>query len=268
MRISDIVTESWPGLEVSTTLTLDDFLKIFRNKSHPHNIFVTNALFQKGRQIYRGFDPDDSKHIRFININKTPVRQSANTSNYYTWWIDGISKKWADFPNRSNSFICSTDKYSAEGYGTSHLMIPVNTTIVGECPSHDFWESFRMNNPSDINDLILRIFNYFKLSPNDVESFKNALSIVTKPGAITAENIHQFFPSKEKMIYYEEPLSLLKDNNYNLIRLLDSVYDPKVYGFKSKTWPTAALTPAREVWFSADCYAVPMYLLDNVRWNN
>ena len=91
----------------------------------------------------------------FIDPSKSE-RKSANTSNFYTLWIDN-SKKWADYPKRSKSLICTTQAQTAAGYGTSYMMIPYDGAKIGVCPSYDMWESF----PNAMSDVGLYTLNEF-----------------------------------------------------------------------------------------------------------
>lgn len=68
-------------------------------------------------------------------------RVSANTENYYTWWLDN-NPTWKGYPKRSKSLICSTDRNYAAYFGYLYLIIPSDKANIGICSKFDLWESF------------------------------------------------------------------------------------------------------------------------------
>lgn len=73
------------------------------------------------------------------------TRNSANTSNHYTVWMDN-DPAWGEFPKRSSSIICSTSR-NVEGYGSlsggkNYSVWPIEPGArFGVCPDYDIWNS-------------------------------------------------------------------------------------------------------------------------------
>lgn len=68
-------------------------------------------------------------------------RESANTSNLYTWLID-IMPSWKNFPKRSKSIVCTTQAHGGKGYGVVYAVVPFDNARIGVCSAGDFWASF------------------------------------------------------------------------------------------------------------------------------
>lgn len=88
--------------------------------------------------IYRGMN--NLKLLSLTNSNDFD-RRSANTSNYYSWWIDN-NPTWKDYPKRSKSLICSTSVHQADRFGDVSLVIPSDSNKIGICSAEDLWYSF------------------------------------------------------------------------------------------------------------------------------
>jgi hypothetical protein len=95
--------------------------------------------YKKGIVIYRGVEMDVS--YTFVDPKSGKPRRSANTSNYYTL-INDNSPLWKQYPKRSESLICTTNKFTPEGYGTSYIVLPYDNAKIGVCSESDYWDSF------------------------------------------------------------------------------------------------------------------------------
>ena len=116
-----------------------------------------NSIYKiNSTPLYRGVDKQLQLQIGDTNIGAP--RKSANTKNYYTLWVDN-SPMWKDFPKRSRSFICTTDKEYASSFGEIYLVIPFDNAQIGICPSGDFWFSFE--GTSDLSRLNITIDGIF-----------------------------------------------------------------------------------------------------------
>ena len=71
-------------------------------------------------------------------------RQSANTTNEYTTFIDN-DPSWSKFPKRSKSIICGTRENLSymRDFGEIHMVFPKDRAKFGVCSDFDFWTSFK-----------------------------------------------------------------------------------------------------------------------------
>lgn len=131
--------------------------------------------------IYRG--TQHSGDFLYGSGSDFAPRESANTDNYYTWWIDN-RPEWSKFPKRSLSFICADTKRNAGSYGEVYGVIPFDSTKVGICNSVDMWSSF------------LNLKNMHV----DADDFNRFLSVV--------------FGKGKKPKSYQELITILKNNTH------------------------------------------------------
>lgn len=77
----------------------------------------------------------------------TGIRQSQNTTNYYTELMDH-SPYFNGWPKRSRSLICTTDYHCTVSYtgtgvaGATYALFPARGSRVAICPDDDIWETF------------------------------------------------------------------------------------------------------------------------------
>lgn len=116
-------------------------------------------LYKTAKQgMWRGSMQRDMGRYLYINP-KQHVRWSANTANYYTWWIEH-SKRWSKYPKRHQSMI-GTTTYDSAYAGGKYLVLPYNGSYIGVCPRDDFWPSFSNTNPtSDLNDFNIGLIDF------------------------------------------------------------------------------------------------------------
>ncbi len=96
---------------------------------------------KKGNIIYRGLQSDSGSLL--VDPMKGKPRKSAYVgSNYYTLLLDNLSS-WKQYPKRSKSIICTTDKHKAEDYGSAYIVLPKDGSKIGVCPDDDIFTSFK-----------------------------------------------------------------------------------------------------------------------------
>ena len=100
------------------------------------------AFLKNGKGIWRGMRLNDGEFAVFAQPS-TGKRRSENTYNFYTLFIDE-NPEWAEYPKRSNSFICSTSIDRAQAYGRLRgkrtcLILPKNGSKIGVVPANDIW---------------------------------------------------------------------------------------------------------------------------------
>jgi len=271
MFINEINEGEWPlndNSAITKTTIGDKFVTMASNPKHPHYKFIQSALFGQNKQIYRGMDFKimDANSIHLINPNKVKARLSANTENYYTWWIDDISNKWKKFPKRSMSFICTNNINIASEYGYVYLMIPIKQTMVGICPKGDFWISFQNDfDPNDVNGLLSRFFHAISSEkswtvpkrPGSLEKFKYMLRVLN----IRLKD-NEFRETALDGMYGDTLAGFMHKSDWDIIKLLDSYYDPKANNFDLISWPSGTFKKTKsELWFNSPCYIIPVNLI-------
>ena len=96
------------------------------------------AAKDKKAIIYRGVT--GVRAIMEIDPKKGSPRRSANTLNFYTLWMDNYGT-FKSFPKRSQSVICSTDFFKAQGYGMNvYVLLPKNRSKIGVVKSRDIFD--------------------------------------------------------------------------------------------------------------------------------
>ena len=241
-----------------------DLKKFYASLKNPKSIEskIIKLGSMPGRQIYRGFTNLSKVGVYYMDPTSAPERTSANTMNYYTWWIDNVSKKWKSYPKRSKSFICGSSESIAGGYGSVYQLIPVKPTSVGICSYSDFWDSFGQFSPEGINDNIASICHDLSI-PIKIKSVMDFVKL------LQVINIALKDEKNRKIIDGETDLSeIIKKNQYDVLKAMDYLYDPVRYKFKLLEWPNTKLPVEREIWFSAPCYAVHTDIMDKIRFGD
>lgn len=231
------------------------------------NIQDLNKSFQK-IFIFRG--TSSNKNRLPIEIRNNPIdRISANTSNEFTLIVDNVISSWKNFPKRSESFICSTSKSTAESYGHAHLVFPLKNTKIGICSNSDMWNS--LNRISDLSDggsvvEFNEVFNSINI---------NSSKILSKPvnNMVTASDINDVIMSVQSIIdngkihdlaslvnkdvidiYYDLINKFLFHSN-NFKKNLEWILDSKANDLELKRISDISDFSkdysSREVWFSA-----------------
>ena len=195
-------------------------------------------------------------------------RISRNTSNYYTLIMD-TSFKWAAYPKRSKSLICSINRTQGERY--PHRVFPENGSQMGVCPSYDMWDAFRKNGLpvlSEVNSVLNILLNIGmsakqknkrglpdKKYDKNIAMFKQA-----------CKSFDKWFESKEydKRVLYDiikkeyggdyyanQMMKLMAwyGDSGGLFKMMDHLLDPENNGF-DLTYPTGMqrISGEKEVW--------------------
>lgn len=252
MRANEIFKESWPGDEHTHDLDLNTFYKELQNTNSPLFDLIKLGI-HPSKRIWRGFGNERQPRIYHLNISDARERTSANTDNYYTWWIDGISKKWNEYPKRSKSFICTNNLDTAADYGAPYLMIPQIKTTIGICPKYDFWDSFGRFEPNHINSELNRLFEEsFQMvmwsKIKSLQDFVHTLQLLN--GSLRDPTF------RKKITIQNDFVELLALKGYDIFKTLDAIFDPNRVGFSVQEWPNININYGKEIWFSAPCYAI------------
>ena len=182
----------------------------------------------KVQPIWRGINTDD-KYIH-VNTSQSPLRASANTMNYVHLFINGM-KAWKSFPRRQ--VICTSDRMYASGYGRMYRVFPVDGTIIGICPSMDFWQLPYLKAQTKLN-----------VEQLDGEIYVAGKRLLKRqPDNKTVEGFYQDL---------HEIVELDKDS---IVAKLDDLLDP--IKNQLRTTPIGSFSAGRqEVWFDGEAMIV------------
>ncbi len=214
--------------------------------------FAINKYIANGSAIYKGSRRYGTEGLLLRDPLSYPEpRRSKNTLNYYTEWVDH-SVKWAAFPKRSRSLICSTNESYAAGYGDARVVVPIKDTKVGACPKDDWWTSFISTSPDhDPNDV--NLFVHDVLKSNGI--YLNGRTVTYDE---FAQHLHDVDLEKYDASVFTEDLKEEAMRLGGLAELMDHVFDPAANGFKLTTWKQFVMTGEHEVWLSAPCVMIPL----------
>ena len=198
-------------------------------------------------KIYRGSPSYDEKYEMnygaVIDATKATGRVSANTSNWYTMFLDS-NPAMHQFPKRSGSLICSTDMHKAENYGDNiFLILPFDNTPIGACGKSDIFhipislfgkkiEMYEGNWDWDYFQQILSKNHKINISDIDITTLFKLDILLTKQD-ILHSLVKAIFP---------------KITENQLTNFMDSIFE--IYGphlFKLRTPETVELSDG-EVW--------------------
>jgi len=209
------------------------------------------SAMRKGKEVYRGVGDASVGKSDFIFIKPTGSdRVSANTHNLYTLVIDG-SSKWAKYPKRSKSIICTTDYNNANNYGRTFIVLPKNGYTLGICPTEDMWASFyssldgRLDNFNEevaelIDEMGMEYSIYKQLkTPSDLKSLMKEMDKAFDESGVS-----------------EERFDWLRGYNGSFLKLFEMLLDPEQNGFKTSKDINSLPDGEREVWTDSDSYLV------------
>lgn len=205
-------------------------------------------------EIYRGV-PSFKDKYGFGNSEKSDIlRVSANTQNYYTLILDN-SKEWKAFPNRSESFICSTSVNEAGTYGELYRVFPFDGTPMGVCSKLDIWKSFKdFFVLMQFNDFIYTMASYYLGNINTTkmeEDYNYLLKTFDKIGKWISKEVseeREFF-TKFNQDIQDFINGWLDSNIKNFSDYILKRFSPRLNNFKLKKAGNN-LPENNEIWFS------------------
>jgi hypothetical protein len=130
---------------------------------------------ETGTLLYRGSKGLGGQSFKVLDSTNS-VRTSRDTSNMYQLMMD-TSESMSKIPSRSNSFICSTSRNTAENYGHTAVVFPFDGSPIAVSSIPDFIEA-----KIDDRDITDRISKELRRTADEVGGcLKYNLGI--KPGA-------------------------------------------------------------------------------------
>lgn len=208
----------------SRSIDIDKAFDIISKKCGKISYYYTK---EQNPFIYRAVE-HSTEHYLYTDPSKGKKRLSANTYNFMTLLLDNLPS-WSNFPKRSESLICTTDKDEAEvRSGGTYLVFPFNNAKIAECPEDDIWNSFDDplgdNSVDTFNQEILWAFESNGIdidkAEKDFETFieaiRKSMFDFNKNDIPLLRNIIGVTNEKEIINYFDKHLNP-KDNEFNLI---------------------------------------------------
>jgi len=161
------------GLQWYSEIGPDELLQFLKTRCSKN--------IELGRVLFRGQRGDA---VMKYDTSKPGVRTSANSSNYYTLFLDN-HPHFKHLPKRSKSLICSTNINGA--YGGSvyapYVVIPEDDAKIALCPTSDIWTSAKERTSLSLNALnnvvtSYLIFSGVKRPDDDLLTWAQATNIL------------------------------------------------------------------------------------------
>ncbi len=259
----------------SVQINEDEVISLIKN--HCKTWLENSDINSDVTKIYRGLTTDKQDEKYLIVDPSLHNRQSLTNSGFYHWIIS-TSQKWKNFPNRSKSIICSTDKYDASSYGTLYRVIPYDNAIFGVCPANDIWYSFRktltaqystslvkFNNTLKTFRTILRDENIIKNDDYDITSYETLIQyceIIDKH----IEFLIKFYENTGDQA--SRILQLFKEKG--TYKALEDLFDPienefKVMQYNSDFNISSEDSKSHEIWTESKCLLVKFNIVEDLR---
>ena len=254
IKLSYILQEARKGIQ---NISEEEAIAFIRNNC-ANNLRVYN---EKMRFVYRGTRLDGEYNL--VDPSQRE-RKSANTYNYYTLMIDNFPE-WKEFPKRSKSLICTTDKGYTFTYGVPFIVLPVDEAKFGECPDTDIWDSLRLlnkkygfYNADQFMVILNKLFTIATKKP--IETYHNLIEImqqIAHNGLIKEKIIKEL--NNDENDYFSQikikrfVLHMMKKDNLLTLR---KILDPQTNGFQLKNLSNINYFASREVWTSDKCLLI------------
>ena len=220
--------------------------------------------------LYRGIRAKTDK-VLYGDSSSGQARISANTKNFYTILIDEMLPSWKGYPKRSRSWVCSSDRYTAEAYGydrgSLYEVYPVGDPMIAICPAVDMWDSFKsqpmniFHGLSTFNRYLERDIHYILKGRvihigENKESIEQLIDDVNKTGKeklLDKINEVRDYPEDEPFLH-----AYIKSNFDDFGKFLDFAMDPRRNNFTimkfSEYLDNYDKFRDREMWFSGPSY--------------
>lgn len=191
----------------------------------PYKVQV-DAYFKKKRFLYRGMP---AKSDVILGDANTMNRKSGFSSPFVNWYVDFLDSRWEKFPKRTKSFICTTDKSYARGYGRIFFAIPLDGQEMAVAPSTDFFDGFTGNGLASVgtlNDVLLNSFSLHGLPSSTPQQLKQSLSALDD---IIAEDPYAFEKEFKDIEVYQRDVAEAISNNGSILKYLHNVIEPSKF---------------------------------------
>lgn len=193
----------------------------------------------------------------------TPVenRESKNTKNYYTLWMNNNSE-WKNYPKRN--VICSSNPITASHYDRANrqynLILPKNDSKIGIVMDEDIW---------DVS------LNTLKTSLNTVVEFIDKIFHAMRINVTTYNEMINAFSTFEKLDQ-EERLNILNDAeifssylkrfvlHYGLFETMKEAVPQSRFKLTTIEQYSVKTHAGKEVWFNNDALVINRAYIDEL----
>ena len=261
MKINEIISEAEvkpyekevldTGANSSNNYRLDRLEKTLRQFCP-----VVDELIRE--PIWRGFKNHNQEILKIDP--STGVRQSQNTSNYYTELMDN-SPYFNGWPKRSRSIICSTEfgrasnyAYGAQNSAATYAVFPARGVKVAVCPGSDIWGT-RIDLP----------FAFSGLDFPDLNVFLEYLGLSQDYSKMVKEVQSDFFARELGYLIKNNTIEPVKPEDF--LPEIEEAMAPQNTGFQLYDLEEFAGGGIRdkELWIGGPCIIVRSDLLETLR---
>lgn len=248
MRLSNYLTEGR-----SNKIEMNDAIGFIKENAMDsvHNKSVIYRGIQETNDVFLYVDP--SKH----------TRQSANTYNYYTLLMDNLPQ-WKNYPKRSKSIICSSDKKTSYDYGTLYRVFPFDTAKIGVCPSEDIWVSFEpdIENLATLNEELYYIAKALELEDRllSVDTYSEFMWVCNE-----IDRLKKYIQVDEIQITTLVLYDYISEFDAKLLPMLEKALDPKKHYFELETPKSISLYGSdKEIWTDSKSILIRNDMVDGI----
>ena len=219
--------------------------------------FLNQTIAKDQSPIYRGVDEG---HEDFYTISPAGFsRQSANTANYTTLFVDN-SPAWQAYPKRSQSIICTSSRRMGASYafgGALYRVLPKNGSKIGVCPEDDFWGSFpklKTIGISSIEELNFTLRDLWRGYTNYDD------------GRLEEKDFPTLIKQLDQLSNILEKHGTARQKGFlkhgSIVKTLEACLDPAANGFELMSIEQFSVTDEREVWTDATSLMVRVHVYD------
>jgi hypothetical protein len=244
MRINQLL-ENNTAVSRRQPLSAAQVVEMLPNYEHAWHKYLA------GDAVYRGVSRDEGQGGRSWIDPRSRARTSANTSNLYTLFVDS-DHRWANYPDRSKSLICTNTWRTAKSYGDPHVVLLANHSRIGICSEDDWWLSFdhllsklkkykntAIYDMSDLNTTLAKAYRIVTgrdINLSDAAALRSDLNTM---GMILREHDLSEWSSlgrSEQYVMQQSGLfELFQSQDLSMTDLLSELLDPQANGFSLTT---------------------------------
>jgi len=216
-----------------------------------------------------------------VGNSELSARKAKGIPNYHTLLIDFVLPEWKNFPDRTKSFIVSTQSRGASVYGHVYRVWPVGDPLLAICPNQDFWDSFTMRtsgpSPQNFGGLFQALNRVLKTKfADNLSALETGISEVDKDWPLITRWEKMTYPiDHEEMgnsYQYGEVANLIFEytgqkcsKHTSFFNLLRVAWNPEKAGFQTVRFselaesnatrnPSLGFSGTYEVWFQGPAY--------------
>jgi hypothetical protein len=301
MKVSEILLEERVERRPKTKMDLKSVMQ-YIPKLHPDIINCIITGTSKTNWIIRGTGgPESMVAFHQNSVNEQKPRHSANTSNEYNVLISEILPSWREYPQRNQSFICTTSHDVSLNFGDPFYVFPLGNPDIGVCSEEDFWNSFPEVHKyiSSMEEFNSEIQDFVNLT-QEKETFDKSVdkkTLLTLLKRVQAEifagnkintkmfddkeeeDLKRFKTEHDKIIHgkyirqendFRRKIVIDTLKNKDIIKTLDDLLNPEKNKFQmmkyKKLFNAGSTYNDREVWFKGEAIFIDTDSFDEFKY--